>query len=199
MNYSFHMPGPFEGSFEQHKIKVSLGEGQLPHLIEIDHDVFMYLQAVVHNKLAEERRREDRRRKQEEEELRRKINDERNQWKRSGTTAGGAYFTFDYDFLSDFLRDLGGIKFDGMDDGFRTTPRTEHKTSTPPPRQAKPAPKVWNKTTIRIRLREIAEVTDVMLEDKKLIARAKRKAHPDSGGSHDLFIEVTELVSYLGK
>lgn len=51
----------------------------------------------------------------------------------------------------------------------------------------------------RIRLATIAGVEwPTEIEDKKLLRRAQRKAHPDTGGSHELWLEVDKLRVSMG-
>lgn len=50
----------------------------------------------------------------------------------------------------------------------------------------------------RARLAEIAGITDwSQFEDRVLLRRAQRKAHPDTGGTHELWLEVDEIRRYL--
>jgi hypothetical protein len=51
----------------------------------------------------------------------------------------------------------------------------------------------------RIRLAKIAGVEwPTEIEDKKLLRRAQRNAHPDTGGSHELWLEVDKIRVSMG-
>lgn len=93
--------------------------------------------------------------------------------------------------------------FFGADDGQRSQPRTEHKTQYGPGSsrattngQAKPN---WSPTSVieLIKLAGVETEEAAKLTVKQLYRKAQRRCHPDTGGSHDLWLKLEKLVPYL--
>lgn len=98
-----------------------------------------------------------------------------------------------WDGFDDHYFDNLGEAFRGFRDSYNQFPhpgftRTEPKTSAPPRTQ-----------TRREQLAKLAGVewpTDIT--DQKLLRMAQRKCHPDTGGSHEQWIELDKLKRLMG-
>jgi len=86
--------------------------------------------------------------------------------------------------------------FDGLFNGFFSTAEAGSSYSHTPPRTEYKTTKssTQNREGALIRLMEIADEKSREVPLKRLIMRAQRRAHPDTGGSHELWIEVEQLV-----
>lgn len=146
-----------------------------------------------------QRLREEKRRMQEEQNARRRDEERARQRREQERARYHANFFVDEEFIRSMFDEGGpfsGFKFYGTDDGYRESPpKQEHKSSTPPKREV---PKAWTRDQMIKRLCELAKVDyPSELGDKRLLRRAQRECHPDSGGSHELWVELDELVRLL--
>lgn len=122
----------------------------------------------------------DQQRRAGREERQRRTQD-RSQYYRAGDPfTFGSPFTFD----KDFFETIFGEEF--------------FEKPSPPPNQPTDKPRAWTRDQTIRRLCELAqEAYPTELSEEKLYRRALRYCHPDSGGTHELFVELGEIKQRL--
>lgn len=88
----------------------------------------------------------------------------------------------------------------GRDDGHRSGPgSSRHYGYVPPPRPESPKPHTVSRQEYIRKLHTLAGLAyPSQLDEKRVYRRAMRKCHPDSGGSHQKWIELEKIKVALG-
>lgn len=137
------------------------------------------------------RQQAEERRLREEQERMREANERIRQAQETFRNFGATFDGGSYNFFFDHG---AGPQFRGRDDGQRSQRRSEPKTS-------KPRTSWSNSKSFREQLADLAGVEHEETRDweiKKLLKRAQRNCHPDTGGSHEKWIELEKLTEKMG-